>query len=92
MAEPAAVAAGSAAGGLVLIVGGWLLRVLALREINRVDGLLQQHSNDINELKSAAARRSDIEVLRNDLLQYHKERMDEIRRVHERIDRLVERD
>lgn len=98
MPEPT-LATSSGVAAIVSGLGAWLLKTLIGRELERVDKRLSEHSQIIRDLQSATVAtaselshiRDSLTLLRGDAQRSHSERMDEMQRLHDRIDMLLER-
>lgn len=98
MPEPT-IATSTGAAAFVSGIAAWLLKTLIGRELERVDKRLTEHNAVIKELQHATVAtaselghiRDSLVMLRGDAQRSHSERMDEMQRLHDRIDMLLER-
>lgn len=98
MAEPTLTEAGVVAAGVSAFVG-WLMKFFVSREVSRVDDTLKGHNERLRQVEASTSQsevmldglRHAIARLEGTNDAQHRERMDELRRVHERIDQVFDR-
>ena len=84
---------------IISAVVGWLLRTLIGREVARMDKALEGHDSRLRIVEQTteqakgmlAGLQDNVSNLRMENSEYHRERMEEIRRVHGRLDELLGR-